>query len=156
LVSFLLITAVWTQMARLNADAKVASNRPDVEVEDEEKETPKYLHVEMRAERKFELSWREANTVVSSSEVEREEFEDDDDPQYALLAEKVVAEWNNLGQHKGEADASRDQAVIHVSNTTRYKDIIAVIDAIYTPKRAFAYQGETTQIPAFNVTFAMD
>ena len=46
-ISFLLITAVWTHMARINADAQVPGPpRPDVEQEKIEPE--KQLHVEMR------------------------------------------------------------------------------------------------------------
>ena len=46
-ISFLLITAVWTHMARINADAQVPGPpRPDVEQEKTEPE--KQLHVEMQ------------------------------------------------------------------------------------------------------------
>ena len=57
-ISFLLITAVWTHMARINADAQVPGPpRPDVEQEKIEPE--KQLHVEMRAEDKFVLVWKQ-------------------------------------------------------------------------------------------------
>ena len=70
LVSFLLITAVWSQMARINADARVPGPpRPDDEIEKVEK--PKTLHVEMRGERKFQLVWKEGSTVVNTIDVER-------------------------------------------------------------------------------------
>ncbi len=48
-ISFLLITAVWTHMARINADAQVPGPpRPDVEQEKVEPE--KQLHVMMQGE----------------------------------------------------------------------------------------------------------
>jgi len=47
-----------------------------------------------------------------------------------------------------------DQAVLHTDNKTLFKEIVAVIDAIYTPKRDFG--GASKQIPAFNVTFSVN
>ena len=70
LVAFLLVTAVWSQMARINADARVPGPpKPDEEVEKQQKE--KQLHVEMRGERKFQLVWKEGSTVVNTIDVER-------------------------------------------------------------------------------------
>src|SRR5512147_1138641 len=70
LVAFLLVTAVWSQMARINADARVPGPpRP----EDQEQEPPKEkdLHVEMRGEHKFQLVWKEGSTVVNTIDVVR-------------------------------------------------------------------------------------
>src|SRR5277367_5365147 len=66
-ISFLLITAVWTNMARINADAQVPGPpRPDQEVE-------KQLHVEMRSPDKFVLIWKQAGTVISTIDVPRKD-----------------------------------------------------------------------------------
>src|SRR5258708_20535621 len=69
-ISFLLITAVWTHMARINADAQVPGPpRPDVE--QEKVEPAKQLHVEMRSDDKFVLVWKQASTTFASIAVPR-------------------------------------------------------------------------------------
>ncbi len=71
-ISFLLITAVWTHMARINADAQVPGPpRPDVEQEKTEPE--KQLHIEMREEDKFVLVWKQGSTTVDSIDVPRKD-----------------------------------------------------------------------------------
>src|ERR1700756_1896028 len=71
-ISFLLITAVWTQMARINADAQVPGPpRPDVEQEKVEPE--KQLHVMMQAEDHFTLVWKQGSTTVDSIDVPRKD-----------------------------------------------------------------------------------
>src|SRR6185503_6901909 len=70
LVAFLLVTAVWSQMARINADARVPGP-PKPEDEPEKQQKEKQLHVEMRGERKFQLVWKEGSTVVNTIDVER-------------------------------------------------------------------------------------
>ena len=71
-ISFLLITAVWTHMARINADAQVPGPpRPDVEQEKIEPE--KQLHVMMQGEDKFVLVWKQGSTTVDSIDVPRKD-----------------------------------------------------------------------------------
>jgi biopolymer transport protein ExbD len=139
LVAFLLVTAVWSQMARINADARV----PGPPQPDEPKDPPKekQLHVEMKGEQKFQLVWKEGNTVVNTIDIDRK---------------KIVDEWNANGSHKAASDTKLDQSVLHTDNSTPFADVIAVIDAIYTPKRDFTWAGKTEKVPAFNVTFAVN
>src|SRR4029077_7095111 len=71
-ISFLLITAVWSHMARLNADAQVPGPpRPDQEMNKVEPE--KQLHIEMRSADKFVLIWKQAGTVISTVDVPRKD-----------------------------------------------------------------------------------
>ena len=133
LVSFLLITAVWTQMSRINADARVPGP-PDPDKELEEPKKDKTLHVEMRGENEFELVWKEGTTVIDT----------------------ITEQWNSQGSHRDGSDLKRDQAVLHTDNTTKFEDIIAVIDAIYAPQRPLRIGGTEEQIPAFNVTFSVN
>src|SRR5258708_29220919 len=64
-ISFLLITAVWTHMSRINADAQVPGPpRPDVEQEKIEPE--KQLHVMMQGDEKFVLVWKQGSRTVDS------------------------------------------------------------------------------------------
>ena len=157
LVMFLLVTAVWSQMARLNADARVPGP-PNPEKEIEEKKKDKTLHVEMRGERKFQLVWKEGTTVINTIDVPRKQVPigSDDEYTYPDLAKKILEEWKQNGSHRAATDKKLDQAVLHTDNSTKFQDVIAVIDAIYTPKREFSFAGTNEEIPAFNVTFSVN
>ena len=157
LVAFLLVTAVWSQMARINADARVPGPpKPDDPVEKQQKE--KQLHVEMRGERKFQLVWKEGSTVVNTIDVERKPVKvgQQGDTTYPDLAKKIIDEWNANGAHRGATDKKMDQAILHCDNSTQFADVIAVIDAIYAPQRDYQFAGQTEKIPAFNITFAVN
>jgi biopolymer transport protein ExbD len=156
LVSFLLITAVWTQMSRINADARVPGP-PDPDREIEEQKKDKTLHVEMRGDEKFQLVWKEGNAVVDTIDVPRKQVNmGGDDFGYPDLAQRISEQWTAQGSHRADSDFKRDQAVLHTDNTTKFEDIIAVIDAIYFPQRPIKVGGAEEQIPAFNVTFAVN
>ncbi|HSC88880.1 MAG TPA: biopolymer transporter ExbD [Polyangiaceae bacterium] len=155
LVMFLLVTAVWSQMARIEADAKVPG--PPKETEQDKIEKEKELHVEMKGERKFQLIWREGSTVVIQSDVNRKEVMVGDDVTYPDLAKKIEDEWKANGSHRAGSDKKFDRAVLHTDNSTEFKHVIAVLDAIYTPQRDFAPAGGAGEkVPAFSVTFAAD
>jgi biopolymer transport protein ExbD len=157
LVAFLLVTAVWSQMARINADARVPGP-PDPKREQDEPPKEKDLHIEMRGERKFQLVWKEGSTVINTIDVERKPVQvgNEGDIQFPDLAKKVEEEWKQNGAHRGATDRKFDRAVLHCDNSTPFQDVIAVIDAIYTPKREFSAGGETERVPSFNVTFAIN
>jgi biopolymer transport protein ExbD len=159
LVSFLLITAVWSQMARINADARVPGP-PDPNKELEEKKD-KTLHVEMKGDddKPFQLVWKEGSTVINTIDVPRKaEQVGKDEESYSLLAEKITEEWNkNESRHFAASDGKIDQAVLHTDNSTPFKDVVAVIDAIYTPQRDWKEaSGEIKKRSAFNVTFSVN
>lgn len=156
LVSFLLITAVWTQMSRINADARVPGP-PDPDKELEEQKKDKTLHVEMRGDEKFQLVWKEGNTVINTIDVPRKQVKNgENDFTYPDLSTKITEEWGSNGVHRADSDMKRDQAVLHTDNTTKFEDIIAVIDSIYAPQRPIKFGGTVENIPAFNVTFAVN
>jgi biopolymer transport protein ExbD len=157
LVAFLLVTAVWSQMARLNADARVPGPpKPEEEMQDLKKE--KQLHVEMRGERKFQLVWKEGSTVVNTIDVPRKAVPmgDGGDFTYPDLAKKITEEWKQNGSHRAASAKKIDQAVLHTDNSTPFADVIAVIDAIYAPTREYKVGSKIETIPAFNVTFAVN
>ncbi len=154
LVMFLLVTAVWSHMARIEADAKVPGPPKDTEKDKIEKE--KQLHVEMRGERKFQLVWKEGTTVVNTIDVPRKEVLVNEDVTYPDLSEKIKAEWKANGSHRNPADKKFDRAVLHTDNSTEFKHVIAVLDSIYAAKRDFTVGGATEEVPAFHVTFAVD
>jgi len=155
LVAFLLVTAVWSQMARLNADARVPGPPKDEPPEEQKKE--KQLNVEMH-EQKFSLIWKEGNTVVNTIDIDKKQVPvgDKGDYRYPDLAKKITDEWNANGSHRAASDMKFDQAVLHTDNSTPFSDVVAVIDAIYSPKRDFSAGKKTEKYPAFNVTFAVN
>ena len=158
-ISFLLITAVWTHMSRINADAQVPGPpRPDVEQEKVEPE--KQLHVEMRAEDKFVLVWKQGSTTVDTIDVVRKDVVTQQGPvevvRFPDLAAKIETEWKAKGQHSNPTDRKLDQAILHTDNKTEFKYIIGVIDAVYQTHRDLQIGPKTEKLPAFNITFAVN
>ena len=158
-ISFLLITAVWTTMARINADAQVPGPpRPDIEVTKEEPE--KQLHVEMRDPDKFELIWKQGANVVGTRPVPRKDVVNTHNDSKLLsfpeLAREIEADWKVNGSHRDPSDKKFDTCILHTDNETPYYQVIAVIDAIYGTQRPFAMGAKTEQVPAFNVTFSVN
>jgi biopolymer transport protein ExbD len=164
-ISFLLITAVWTHMARINADAQVPGPpRPDVEQEKVEPE--KQLHVMMQGDNckdnpcKFVLVWKQGSTTVDSIDVPRRDVVTKDGSQdvfrYPDLAAKIESEWKAKGQHSNPTDKKLDQAILHTDNKTEFKFIIGVIDAIYQTHRDISLGPKTEKLPAFNITFSVN
>jgi len=156
-ISFLLITAVWSHMSRINADAQVPGP-PNPEKELNPQPPDKMLHLEMRQEDKFTLVWKQGPTVINSIDVPRHAIEVNEGNiqtiRYPDLAAKIETEWKANGSHRDASDRKMDQAVLHTDNKTVFKEIVAVIDAIYAPKREFG--GTAKQVPAFNVTFSVN
>ena len=159
-ISFLLITAVWSHMARINADAQVPGPpRPDTEQEKVEPE--KILHIEMRQPEKFTLTWKQGAQVVNSFDIPRRDDVKDDKSgkvvRYPDLGQRIAEEWKNTGSHRDPTDKKLDQAVLHTDNDTQYLFIIGVIDAIYgTHRKMNLPSGKQDDVPAFNVTFAVN
>lgn len=157
LICFLLITAVWSTMARLNADAQVPGPpNPDKPVE--EQTPPPMMHITVKEET-FTLSWRKGNAVESSLDVPRKPVMIGEGKgaqvRFPDLAEKVITEWSAKGSHLSPTDKKLDQAVLHCDNKTAYKEIIAVIDAVYQAKREFP-GSNGKKYPGMNVTFSMN
>src|SRR3984885_432699 len=158
-ISFLLITAVWTHMSRINADAQVPGPpRPDVEQEKVEPE--KQLHVMMQSEDKFVLVWKQGSTTVDQIDVPRKDViihqGSQDIVRFPDLATKVESEWKAKGQHSNPTDRKLDQAILHTDNKTEFRYIIGVIDAIYAAHRDINLGAKTEKMPAFNITFAVN
>jgi biopolymer transport protein ExbD len=153
LVMFLLVTAVWNHMARIEADANVPGP-PKPEKEDKlEKE--KELHVSMEGERQFQLKWKEGTTVINTIDVARKPVEVGDDTTYPDLAKEIQKQFKSSGTHKSATDKKFDRAILHSDNSTEFGHVIAVLDAIYSAKRDFGIGGGAVEkVPAFQVTFA--
>jgi biopolymer transport protein ExbD len=154
-ISFLLITAVWSHMARLNADAQVPGKfdetGPTIPAE-------KQLHVDMRPSDKFVLTWRQGSTNLESIDVPRHDAVagDREVVRFPELAARVADEWRAKGQHANPFDPRVDQAVLHTDNASEFKLVVGAIDAIYAARREMRIGQKTMKVPAFNVTFAVD
>jgi biopolymer transport protein ExbD len=147
LVAFLLVTAVWTQAARLRADAKVPG-KPD----DAPGAPRKELHLAIR-DAEFELSWKQGATVLDRKTIARKPTQAADGTlRYADLGDALDKEWKAHGVHQSIGDPTPDRAVLHSANATEYAEIVAVLDALHGTKRAVGSQ----IMPAFAVAFAID
>jgi biopolymer transport protein ExbD len=155
LVAFLLVTAVWTRMARLPADANVPG-RADCCAPSAK---PKTLHVTVEDSR-FVLSWREGDTVLTRSEVSRAGVRNaSGDTSFPTLSRALDAEWRANGSHRAASDSKRDRAVLHAPNALEYSELVGVMDALREVKRgepAAARPSAPALDPAFEVSFAVD
>jgi biopolymer transport protein ExbD len=156
-IAFLLVTAVWSHLNRINASANVPGERgptpPKVE--------PR-LHLEMRDPAKFVLHWNEGASVIRSIDLPRNAVIVPGDPahpgrtvRFPELAAKLGEEWRAAGVHKEAGDREVDQIVLHTDNETPYGTLIGVIDAAYEVKRPTS-SARGAGVSAFNVTFATD
>lgn len=151
-ISFLLITAVWSQMSRIDANANVPGQNSELPPKTEEAD--KMLTVEMKNDDNFLLSWKSGGTVHVTAEVPRHGVPvstgSASEIRYPDLAKEIAKQWEANGSHRNDDDRVQDQAILAVDNRTPFSDVVAVIDAIYQPKRTF----KGSEINAFNVTFA--
>ncbi len=147
LVAFLLVTAVWTQAARLRADAKVPG-KPD----DPPGTPSKELHLAIR-DAEFEISWKQGATVLERKTIARKATQTADGTlRYVELGDALGKEWKAHGVHQSIGDPTPDRAVLHSGNATEYAEIVAVLDALHGTKRSVGSE----KMPAFAVAFAVD
>jgi hypothetical protein len=151
-LSFLLITAVWTHMSRLDADAAVPGPREPPSDPPPRAETQ--LHVMMQSPEKFVLAWRQGSATTYSFELPRTEGAAGQGLRFPELAARIEREWQARGQHTRTTDATFDKAVLHTDNAAVFADIAGVIDAISAPHRDVLLGGKPARLPAFHVVFA--
>ena len=147
LIAFLLVTAVWTQAARLSADALVGSS-PALQ--------PKELHVTV-GERDFELAWKQGATVLESSRVPRRvERTADGSLRYPELGAAIGVGWRAHAVHRAGTDPALDRAVLHTGNSAEFDEIVATLDQIMSIDRPLEGAQPRARRPAFAVSFAVD
>jgi biopolymer transport protein ExbD len=156
-ISFLLLSAVWTHMSRIDADAQVPGKSDEIPTR---VEPEKQLHITLQGEEKFVLAWKRGNTTVESMDVPRSEVVRQEGAvtvvRFPDLAAKIASEWRAKGQHASPTDRHLDQAVLHTDNKTEFKYLVGVIDAVYDARRDMSTGSKIERRPAFNVTFAVD
>jgi biopolymer transport protein ExbD len=154
-ISFLLITAVWVQAQRLEANAQVPGPVTDVPPCGADCKEEAKLHVETSDPTKFVVAWKQGRTVIRSTDVARETRQGRG-VAFPGLAAKVSEEWKASGAHRETSDHRFDRAVVHAANDMPYSELIAVMDAVAHSKRAIANGGKVVEATAFDVTFAAD
>lgn len=147
LVAFLLVTAAWSQMARLKAlaDGTGGEGTPH--------KSEAQLHITVR-DNLFELAWRDGSTVLSTSEAPRK-VSAADPPRYPELANALASEWSQHGVHRSPSDPASDRVVLHTPNSLPFADVVAVMDAIGATKRS-GTAATSDAPPAFAVSFAVN
>jgi biopolymer transport protein ExbD len=164
-ISFLLITAVWVQSSRIDANANVPgtdTSPPCTEGSGGPCKPEARLHVQTTDPSKFLLVWKEGPTVVRTAEVPREPMrvkygkEGKTSVAFPALAARITEEWKSAGVHRDPTDKKFDRAVVHADSDMSYGEIVAVMDAVSQPKRGVALFGKTEQRAAFEMTFATD
>ena len=152
LVAFLLVTAVWSQMSRLPADAMVPGKSECCAPT----EKPKTLHLTVEDAR-FVVAWREGTAVVAARDVPRKAVSGaSGDVRFPELARALDDEWRANGMHRAPSDPKRDSAVLHTSNTLAYADLVGVMDAVRAVKRRDSNGVSNEGDAAFAVSFAVD
>ncbi|MRG90703.1 ExbD/TolR family protein [Polyangium spumosum] len=150
-IAFLLITAVWVTNSRINADAQVPGPPSDTPLTPTPPEKVLNVHI---GETDFALVWKQGATVVSEIRIPKTEQAIGELVKYPDLAKKLEAEWQANANHRDPSDKKLDQAILHTDNRTPFKEIVAVLDALYATKRTVKLEGGDKQLPVFNMTFA--
>jgi biopolymer transport protein ExbD len=150
LVAFLMLTAEWSHMGRLQALGSGPSDAP------EQPASKKALHVTVKDD-SFDLAWRDGSVVVETQQVPRKaSYSSDHAPHYPDLATSLKTAWAAQGVHRAPSDATQDRAVLHTANSLDFGEVAAVMDALAAPTRRFEQGAHAGQIPAFSVSFAAD
>jgi biopolymer transport protein ExbD len=150
-IAFLLITAVWVTFSRLNANAQIPGPpNPQQEVTPQTPEKILHLYV---ADENFTLVWKQGATVVSENKVPKPENKGES-IKYSDLATRLGEEWKTHGGHQDPSDKKMDQAVLHADNRLPFKEVVAVMDALYDTQRDFKLGNEVKKLPVFNMTFS--
>lgn len=139
LIAFLMVTAAWTQMSRIQA------NGLEPGLQQLFSEPPKELHVSASSQG-FELSWRQGALVLETSHVPRTAVDTNGEPRFPALRDAITREWQAQSTHRAAGDAKLDRAVLHVQNDLPFTEIVALLDALHAPRRGNA--------SAFNVTLS--
>jgi biopolymer transport protein ExbD len=148
LVTFLLATAGFANFARLSSNANVPGK-----LGDEFAEPPKRLHIDVK-EHIFHITWRAGTTVLVSNDVPVQAvIERRGVRRYPDLARFLASDWQANGVHRAASDPALDEAVLHVRNSAAFEDVVAVLDALRAPQRAFP---GAQQASVFAVSFAAD
>lgn len=129
LIAFLIVTATWTQMSRINASGRAPGGLLGLAA------TPqKELHVSASGHG-FDLRWQVAGTVLDVQHVPRVEVLVGSETRFPALADAITKAWQAQGTHRAETDHQLDRAVLHVPNDLPFSEMVALLDALHAPRR---------------------
>ena len=140
LIAFLMVTAVWTQMSRMNVSGRAPGDAAGLAPEPK-----KELHL-VASPTGFDLRWQQGPTVLETEHVPRIPVPVAGELRFQGLTEAITRQWQAQGEHRGEVDPTLDRAVLHVPNDVPFSEVVAVLDALHAPRRG--------RVSAFDVTFA--
>ena len=154
-ISFLLITAVWASSSRIDVDAKKPG---EVGCGEDCPPQSAMLHVTV-TDNDFKLVWRDKSTVISELSVPKTPIEVGEGGMRTVrfpdLAASIKKEWDAHGGHKDPSDRAIDNAVLHTSNNTTFREIVAVLDAINSARRDLKMpDGSVAKVAALSPTFS--
>ena len=152
-VSFLLLTAVWSHMGRVEASTQVPgppSTDPTPPVE-------RRVHLSFdEGGTSFKVSVREGEQVVDSFDVPRVAVHagSKDRPldRYPALTDALRQRFDTSGTHRAPTDPRTDSLVLHTPDEARYSEVVSVMDSIagVTKKDSHGHD-----VAAYQVTFAV-
>jgi biopolymer transport protein ExbD len=154
-IAFLLITAVWMHMPRLEASARV----PDAAGEPctgpcQERE----LVLDMTHADKLVLTWRDGTTPLKTTELAKREVVVETHGQKFVripdLREALQAGWEEMGVHRAPDDRRFDRLVLRTEDATPFASIVAAMDAAHGVKRELRLGSRGDMVPALSVTFS--
>jgi biopolymer transport protein ExbD len=140
LIAFLIVTAAWSQMSRINATGQAPGNLLGIPPEPQ-----KELHVSASSQG-FDLRWQQGGTVLETRHVPRVEVMVGSEARFPALTEAITQEWQAQGVHRAPSDRKLDRAILHVPNDLPFSEMVALMDALHAPRR-----GKTS---AFDVALA--
>lgn len=145
-ISFLLITAVWSHMERLDATALAPSTAG---IPTPVEEPRKALEIDARAD-KFVISWKRGSEVLESADVPTTGAATGS-LRFPALAAKVEAMWQSGGEHRSPTDRAFDRATVRLYDRMPYRDVVGVMDAVQKPRRQLLHRGQAVDAPAFEL-----
>jgi biopolymer transport protein ExbD len=154
-IAFLLLTAVWVRMQRLEASARVPQAGGEPCTKDcHERE----LHLDMTNTSSFVLAWREGKVESKRREIPRDERVIDLKGHrlvtFTGLEAALREEWEQEGAHRDPTDTRFDHLVIHTDDTSPFAAIVGAMDAAHGVQRPIGAGSQATNVPALTVTFA--
>jgi biopolymer transport protein ExbD len=166
-ISFLLITAVWSSLARIEATARIPSPGGALRPEPG-KDEPWVLHVRASGrDKKFHLQWQHGNKSEDIGDVD---MQLDASGHYAGLETEMrkvyllgLSTRHLHGDVRSHAPSeleslSPNQAVLHVDNGVPFGEVTRVLDAVAGPRRAVCFEASCprgpSDVPAFSVAFS--
>ena len=129
LIAFLIVTAAWTQMSRINATGRAPGDLLGLAAAPQ-----KELHV-LASRQGFDLRWQLGGTVLEAQHVPRVEVLVGAETRFPALADAITKEWRAQGVHRAETDRQLDRAVLHVPNDLPFSEMVALLDALHAPRR---------------------